>query len=42
MAYTPVAHKGQRMYVRGMLIKVPAEQRITISDFQMVAPTCGP
>jgi quinoprotein glucose dehydrogenase len=42
MAYTPTAHKGQRMYVRGMLIKVPAEQRITISDFQMVAPTCGP
>jgi mono/diheme cytochrome c family protein len=42
MAYTPMAHKGQRMYVRGMLIKVPAEQRITISAFEMVAPVCTP
>jgi len=41
MAYTPMSHKGQRMYVRGMLIKVATEQRITISAFETVAPACA-
>ena len=41
MAYAPGDHKGHTMYVRGLLIKLPGEQRITISAFEMVAPTCS-
>jgi mono/diheme cytochrome c family protein len=40
MAYAPGSHKGHKMYVRGLLIKLPDEQRITISAFEMVSPTC--
>ena len=40
MAYAPDTHKGHTMYVRGMLIKLPGEQRLTISTFDMVSPTC--
>jgi mono/diheme cytochrome c family protein len=41
MAYSPEAHKGHKMYVRGLLIKLPGENRMTISSLEMVAPTCG-
>ncbi len=41
IAYAPGDHKGHQMYVRGLLIKLPGEQRITISAFEMVSPTCG-
>jgi mono/diheme cytochrome c family protein len=41
MAYAPDEHKGQKMYVRGLLIKLPGEQRITISAFEMVSPSCS-
>jgi mono/diheme cytochrome c family protein len=41
MAYTPEAHKGHKMLVRGLLVKLPDEQRMTISNFTMVAPTCS-
>ncbi len=41
MAYAPNDHKGHTMYVRGLLIKLPGEQRITISAFEMVSPTCN-
>jgi cytochrome c5 len=41
MAYSPEDHKGHTMYVRGLLIRLPGEQRITISAFEMVAPTCS-
>jgi S-disulfanyl-L-cysteine oxidoreductase SoxD len=41
MAYAPGDHKGHQMYVRGLLIKLPGEQRITISAFEMVSPSCG-
>ncbi len=41
MAYPAAAHRGQRMYVRGLLIKLAGEQRLTISAFEMVSPTCG-
>ena len=37
MAYAPDDHKGQKMYVRGLLIKLPGEQRMTISAFEMVS-----
>jgi mono/diheme cytochrome c family protein len=42
MAYAPDSHRGHKMYVRGLLIKLPDEQRITISAFEMVSPTCSP
>lgn len=41
MAYAPGDHKGHLIYVRGLLIKLPGEQRITISAFEMVSPSCG-
>jgi mono/diheme cytochrome c family protein len=41
MAYAPGDHKGHQIYVRGLLIKLPGEQRITISAFEMVSPTCS-
>jgi S-disulfanyl-L-cysteine oxidoreductase SoxD len=41
LAYAPDAHRGQKMYVRGLLIKLPDEQRMTISAFEMVSPTCS-
>jgi mono/diheme cytochrome c family protein len=40
MAYGPESHKGHKMYVRGLLIRLPSEQRMTISSLEMIAPTC--
>lgn len=40
MAYTPQSHAGHKMYVRGLLIRLPDEQRLTISAFEMVSATC--
>ena len=40
MAYAPDDHQGHTMYVRGLLIRLPGEQRLTISAFEMVSPTC--
>ena len=41
MAYAPELHKGQKMYVRGLLIKASGEQRLTISAFETLSPTCN-
>jgi len=41
MAYSPDDHKGQKVYVRGLLIRLPGEQRMTISSLEMVSPTCS-
>jgi len=41
MAYAPDDHRGHKMYVRGLLIKLPDEQRMTISAFEMVSPACS-
>ena len=41
VAYAPDGHAGHKMYVRGLLIKLPDEQRMTISTLEMVAPTCS-
>ena len=41
MAYSPDAHKGHKMYVKGLLIKLPGEQRMTISSFETIAPSCN-
>jgi mono/diheme cytochrome c family protein len=40
MAYAPNDHAGHTIYVRGLLIKVAGEPRMTISAFEMVSPTC--
>jgi len=40
LAYAPDTHKGHKMYVRGLLIKVPGDERLTISAFEMVSPSC--
>src|SRR5262249_6164492 len=40
MAYAPDAHNGQMLAVRGLLIRLPDEQRLTISALDVVAPTC--
>jgi mono/diheme cytochrome c family protein len=40
MAYAPDEYKGQTIYVRGLLIKVAGEPRMTISTFVPVSPTC--
>jgi mono/diheme cytochrome c family protein len=41
MAYAPEEHKGHTVYVRGLLIKLPGENRITISAFEMVSTSCA-
>src|SRR5262245_54060851 len=41
MAYAPEAHKGHKMSVRGLLIRLPGEERMTISALEMVSPTCA-
>jgi mono/diheme cytochrome c family protein len=41
MAYAPDDHRGHKMSVRGLLIRLPGEQRMTISAFEMVSPTCS-
>jgi mono/diheme cytochrome c family protein len=41
MAYAPEAHNGHKMYVRGLLIKLPDEQRMTISALEMISPSCS-
>lgn len=40
LAYAPDHHKGQTIYVRGLLIKAGSEPRMAISVFETVAPTC--
>ena len=40
MAYVPERHVGHKMYVRGLLIKLPGDERVTISAFEMVSPAC--
>lgn len=40
LAYAPDNHKGQTIYVRGLLIQVGSEPRMTISALETVAPTC--
>lgn len=40
MAYAPEDHQNQKVHVRGLLIRLPGEQRMTISSLETVAPTC--
>jgi hypothetical protein len=41
LAYGPQTIAGHRVYVRGLLIRLPSEQRLTISALQPIAPGCG-
>jgi cytochrome c5 len=41
LAYAPDSDKGHKIYVRGLVIKLADEQRLTISVFESVSPTCG-
>jgi len=41
MAYAPQQHKGQKVFVRGLLLKVPGEQRMTISALEPLSQTCS-
>jgi mono/diheme cytochrome c family protein len=41
MAYHPESRKGEKMYVKGLLIRLPGEQRMTISALETIAPTCS-
>jgi mono/diheme cytochrome c family protein len=40
MAYAPEDHKGQKVSIRGLLIKVPGGPRMTISSLETVSPAC--
>jgi len=40
LAYAPATHKGQKVAVRGLLIRLKDEQRITISEMERVGE-CG-
>jgi mono/diheme cytochrome c family protein len=40
MAYAPETHAQQKVRVRGLLIRLAAEQRMTISSLETVSPTC--
>jgi mono/diheme cytochrome c family protein len=40
MAYNPGTHQGHKMYARGLLVRVPTEQRLTLSVFEMVGSAC--
>jgi len=40
MAYNPAALNGHKMRVRGLLIRMPSEERITISDVKSLSSSC--
>ena len=41
LAYAPQTHIGQKLYVRGLLIRLPGEQRITISTMEPLSSRCA-
>ena len=40
MAYAPEGHSGHKVYVRGMLIGLAGEPRMTISVLETMSPAC--
>ena len=40
--WNPASHKGQKMAVKGLMIKDVKETRINVTSFQMVGDTCPP
>jgi mono/diheme cytochrome c family protein len=41
IAYSPETHKGRKVSVRGLLIRIPGEQRVTISALETLAADCS-
>ena len=41
LAYAPQTHVGQKLYVRGLLIRLGGEQRITISTLEPLSARCA-
>jgi cytochrome c5 len=41
IAYAPNERKGQKVYVRGLLLRLPGEQRMTISAMETVSASCS-
>jgi mono/diheme cytochrome c family protein len=41
LAYAPQTHLGYKLYVRGLLIRLPGEQRITISALEPLSSRCA-
>src|SRR5262249_39726903 len=41
VAYSPAAHAGHKVYVRGLLIRTPVEQRLTISALETLSSSCA-
>ena len=40
LAYNPASHVSEKIYVRGLLIKLPSELRMTISAFEPLGVSC--
>jgi hypothetical protein len=40
-AYDATARQGQKVYVRGLLVKMPSETRMTLSALEPVGGSCG-
>jgi mono/diheme cytochrome c family protein len=40
MAYNPESMTGHKIHVRGLFVRLPSEQRMTISDVRSLSPTC--
>lgn len=40
-AYNPQSHEGQKVYVRGLLVKLSQDEQMTLSALETVAGTCG-
>lgn len=40
-AYSAQSHAGQKVYVRGLLVKMPDAEQMTLSTLETLAPTCG-
>ena len=40
-AYSPQSRQGQKVYVRGILVRMPHEEQMTLSALDTLAPACG-
>ena len=40
MAYAPEEHAHQQVHVRGLLIRLPGDQRMTVSALEVMSATC--
>ena len=40
-AYNPQSRKGQKVYVRGILVRTPNDEQMTLSTLEPLAPACS-